>query len=78
MFTQLQKNVYELIWNDEGIKYKDVFYQAEKEFSSYNFEHANTDNLFKMFDMYEIEAKSLVEKNIIACVRSMFKSKPCL
>ena len=64
MFTQLQKNVYELIWNDEGIKYKDVFYQAEKEFSSYNFEHANVDNLFKMFDMYEIEAKSLVEKRI--------------
>ena len=41
-----------------------MFLQAEKEFSAYNFEHANTDNLFKMFDMLELEAKSLVEKKI--------------
>ena len=41
MFTQQQKNVYDLLWNEEGIKYKDVYYQAEKEFSAYNFEHAN-------------------------------------
>ena len=50
------------MWNDEGIKYRDVFHQAEKEFSAYNFEHANTKNLFKMFDMQENEAKSLIEK----------------
>ena len=59
-----QKNVYDLLWNDDGVKYRDVFYQAEKEFSAYNFEHANTENLFKMFDMFEVEAKSLVEKKI--------------
>ena len=64
MFTQQKKSVYDLLWNDEGVKYGDVFLQAEKEFSAYNFEHANTDNLFKMFDMFEIEAKSLVEKKI--------------
>ena len=46
------------------VKYGDVFLQAEKEFSAYNFEHANTDNLFQMFDMLEMEAKSLVEKKI--------------
>ena len=64
MFTQQQKNVYDLLWNDEGIKYHHVFHQAEKEFSAYNFEHANVDGLLKMFDMYEMEAKSLVEKKI--------------
>lgn len=64
MFTQKQKNVYDLFWNDEGIKYRDIFHQAEKEFSEYNFEHANTENLFKMFDMFEMEAKSLVEKKL--------------
>ena len=46
------------------MKYKDEFYQSEKEFSAYNFEHANTDNLFKIFDMVESEAKSLTEKKI--------------
>jgi len=64
MFTQQKKNVYDLLWNNEGIKYRDVFHQAEKEFSAYNFEYANTDNLFKIFDMLEQEAKSLNEKNI--------------
>tara|TARA_B100001121_G_scaffold186807_1_gene163112 strand:- start:6388 stop:7293 length:906 start_codon:yes stop_codon:yes gene_type:complete len=64
MFTQQKKNVYDLIWNNDDVKYKDVYYQSEKEFSAYNFEYANIENLFKMFEMFESEAKSLVEKNI--------------
>ena len=64
MFIQNKKNVFELNWNNKGIKYKDVFYQSEKEFSAYNFEHANTDNLFKIFDMLEDEAKSLTENKL--------------
>ena len=56
--------MFDLLWNDENVKYKDVFHQSEKEFSAYNFEYANTSNLFKMFDMFEMEAKALVEKNI--------------
>ena len=64
MFIQNKKNVFDLIWNNDGVSYKDVFYQSEKEFSAYNFEHANTDNLFKIFDMIEQEAKSLTEKKL--------------
>ena len=64
MFTQQKKNVYDLVWNSEGVEYREVFHQAEKEFSAYNFEYANTDNLFKIFDMLENEAKLLVEKKI--------------
>ena len=57
MFIQNKKSVFDLIWNDEGITYKDVFHQSEKEFSAYNFEYANTDNLFKIFEMLEEETK---------------------
>jgi len=64
MFTQQKKNVYDLIWNSEDIKYRDVFHQAEKEFSIYNFELANTENLFKIFDITEKEAKMLTENNV--------------
>ena len=64
MFIQNKKNVFELNWNNDGILYKDVFHQAEKEFSAYNFEYANTDSLFKMFDMLENEAKSMIDKKI--------------
>ena len=64
MFIQNKKNVFELNWNDNGVLYKDVFHQSEKEFSAYNFEHANTDSLLKIFDMLEGEAKSLTEKKL--------------
>ena len=64
MFTQGKNNVFDLIWNNEGIKYKDIFYQAEKEFSAYNFEFANTDNLLKNFDIAESECKALLEKKL--------------
>ena len=64
MFIQNKKNVFDLKWNNEGILYKDVFHQSEKEFSAYNFEYANTDILFKTFDMLEQEAKSLIEKKV--------------
>ena len=64
MFIQNKKSVFDLIWNDEGITYKHVFHQSEKEFSAYNFEYANTDNLFKIFEMLEEETKLLVEKKI--------------
>ena len=64
MFTQEKKNVFDLEWNNDGVLYRDVFLQAEKEFSKYNFELANTDNLFKIFDMTEKESKSLIENKL--------------
>ena len=64
MFTQQKKNVFDLLWNNEGVLYREVFYQAEKEFSAYNFEYANTDNLFKIFDMLEDETKKMLEKKL--------------
>ena len=64
MFTQEKKNVFDLVWNSDGVLYKDVFHQAEIEFSKYNFDLANTSNLFKIFDMTEEEAKNLTENKI--------------
>ena len=64
MFTQQKNNVFDLDWNHDGIKYHHVFHQSEKEFSKYNFEYANTENLFTIFKMHENEALSLVEKKV--------------
>ena len=64
MFTQQKKNVFDLLWNNEGVLYREIFHQAEKEFSAYNFEYANTDNLFKIFDMFEDETKKMLEKKL--------------
>ena len=64
MFVQGKNNVFDLDWNNEGVKYKEVFFQAEKEFSAYNFEFANTDALLKNFENTENECKSLLEKKL--------------
>ena len=64
MFVQEKNNVFDLDWNNEGVKYKEVFFQAEKEFSAYNFEFANTEILLKNFETTEIECKSLLDKKL--------------
>ena len=64
MFVQGKNNVFDLDWNNNGVKYKEVFFQAEKEFSAYNFEFANTDTLLKNFENTENECKSLLEKKL--------------
>jgi glycyl-tRNA synthetase alpha chain len=64
MFVQGKKNVYDLDWNNEGVKYKEIFFQAEKEFSAYNFEFANTETLLKSFEFSEFECKALLEKKL--------------
>jgi glycyl-tRNA synthetase alpha chain len=64
MFVQGKNNVFDLDWNSEGVKYKEVFFQAEKEFSAYNFEFANTEVLLKNFETTEQECKSLLDKKL--------------
>ena len=64
MYIQNKNNVYDLEWNSFGVKYGDVFLQAEKEFSAYNFEHANTNSLLEQFNKVEQESKDLVEKKL--------------
>ncbi len=64
MFNQQKNNVFDLIWNDEGITYGDIFYRSEKEFSKYNFEVADSTSLFKNFEILENEARNLLNKNL--------------
>ena len=64
MFIQGKNNIFDLDWNNEGVKYKEVFFQSEKEFSAYNFEFANTELLLKNFEIAEKECKALLEKKL--------------
>jgi glycyl-tRNA synthetase alpha chain len=64
MFVQGKNNVFDIDWNNNGIKYRDVFLQSEKEFSAYNFELANTETLLKNFELAEIECMALLEKKL--------------
>ncbi|WP_310599468.1 glycine--tRNA ligase subunit alpha [Desulfobulbus sp.] len=64
MYLQKVDSVYDIAWNKE-VTYGEIFHQAEKEFSAFNFEEANVAELFHAFDTYEREALKLVEKNLI-------------
>ena len=66
MFIQGVENVYDLDWDgvpkDQGGKvYGDIFLQAEKEFSTFNFERASTDILFRHFQEAEAECQMLLD-----------------
>lgn len=64
MYLQQKENIYDIVWTD-GITYGDIFHRAEYEHSVYNFEEADVDMLFKLFDMYENEAKRTIKKQLI-------------
>lgn len=67
MYIQGVDSVYDLVWTDGEfgkVTYGDVFHQNEVEQSTYNFEYANVDKLFELFDFYEAEADRLVAVNL--------------
>lgn len=64
MYSQKKNNVYDLMWTDE-VTYGDVHLEDEKQWSKYNFEIANTEMLLKHFTDWEMEAKKLVEANLV-------------
>ncbi len=68
MYVQGVENVYDLDWdgidkNQGGKTYGDVFLQAEREFSAYNFEHASPEMLFRHFQDAAEECRQLLAQD---------------
>ncbi len=63
MFLEGKDNIYDLEWGG-GKTYGDLRLQEEKEFSIYNFEEADTEMLFEIFEKYEEEAKRMVKRTL--------------
>ncbi len=64
MYLQGVQSVFDLTWANGPngkVTYGDVYHQNEVEMSTYNFEHAEVDNLFRQFDHYEKESSRLIE-----------------
>ena len=67
MYLQGVDSIYDLVWADGPagkVTYGDVFHQNEVEMSHYNFEEADVEQLFSLFDHCEKEAIRLVEKSL--------------
>src|SRR5436305_216899 len=69
MYVQGVESVYDLDYNglhkgEGGISYGDVFLRAEREFSAFNFEFADTEILFRHFTDAEAECQALVGRGL--------------
>jgi glycyl-tRNA synthetase alpha chain len=64
MYIQQVDNVFDIIWTGD-LAYGDIHHQNEVDYSFYNFEAANTEMLFRLFDAYEEEARQVIEKGLV-------------
>ncbi len=63
MYLQGVESVYDLTWTDGPlgrVSYGDVYHQNEVEQSKYNFEYADTEELFRQFDAHERECQRML------------------
>ena len=67
MYLQGVESLFDLVWTEgpQGkVLYGDVFHQNEVEMSAYNFEHANIEELFHSFDVFEQDSQKLIEAGL--------------
>jgi len=64
MFIQDRFNVFDLEWQ-KGLTYGDIHKRHEIEYSKYNFDEADINMHLKMFESFEKEAKTLLDKKLV-------------
>ncbi|HON34136.1 MAG TPA: glycine--tRNA ligase subunit alpha [Synergistales bacterium] len=64
MYVQKVDNVFDLEWVGK-ITYGDIHHQGEVEHSTYNFEVSDAEMLFRLFSLYEAEAKSALSRGLV-------------
>lgn len=64
MYLQGVENVFDLEWV-KGVTYGDVHHKGEMEWSVHNFDEADTQLQYKLFDLYEGESLRLIAKGLV-------------
>ena len=81
MYLQGVDSVYDLVWTKGQfgtVTYGDVFHQNEVEQSTYNFEYANVEKMFELFDFYEVEAARLIAAELpLPAYEQVIKASHC-
>ena len=63
MYLQNVESIWSLKWNNQ-LSYGDIWLPFEKGQCQYNFEASNPEFLRRLFDLYETESISLIEKKL--------------
>jgi glycyl-tRNA synthetase alpha chain len=64
MYVQGVENVFALDFNGKGVTYGDVFLENERQFSAFNFEHADTEALRRHFADAGLACESLIDAGL--------------
>lgn len=67
MYLQGVESIFDLVWTEGPhgtVSYGDIFHQIEVEMSAYNFEYANVDFMFSLFDTCESECRQLISSQL--------------
>jgi len=64
MYIQGVDSIYDLDYNGAGMTYGDIFLENEKQMSAWNFEVADTDTLFDLFNKAAAECENCLEKKL--------------
>ena len=64
MYIQGVDSIYDLDYNGAGMTYGDIFLENEKQMSEWNFEVANTETLFDLFNKAAAECENCLEKKL--------------
>jgi glycyl-tRNA synthetase alpha chain len=62
-YLQNKDSIYDVMYA-EGVTYREVFHENEVEMSRYSFQESDPSMLFKLFDMYEVECKRLIDRGL--------------
>ncbi len=64
MYIQSKESVFDLDYNSSGVSYGEIFHENEVQMSTWNFEVADTETLFKQFEMATAECENCLEKSL--------------
>jgi glycyl-tRNA synthetase alpha chain len=62
MYVQGVESIFDIDFNGHGMTYRDIYLQAEQEYSAFNFERADTGLLLQHFKDAEKECAALLDK----------------
>ncbi|MBL4596844.1 MAG: glycine--tRNA ligase subunit alpha [Robiginitomaculum sp.] len=63
-YVQGVDSIYDLAFNNTGVTYRDVFFENERQFSHFNFSHADTKMFNRWFADAEAQCGILLEQNL--------------
>lgn len=64
MLLQGKENAFDLKWNEETT-YRELWWEKERQFSIYNFEHASVERIQKIFAICEVESQESCDRGLI-------------